>query len=677
MELLRNLGRKFLGFNREQKLEERVESGSRKRQLKEEVVSKDSLNHPVKKARIENTPDTEPSNNTQTVQLANPVQNIFSTVLSWFKPSSSLVMVECFQSTPPDSIQAFPPTFNTSTMLDTDEIQLIKVVHPKDQVSLQTTSPDTSTLSYDTLATFSGFTTAQVPPPPPHSDTSPPQSGHEKFFHKKDSAKRSCLGGSFKHKRDKKQNAFQYSAQLADREVYRQLLEQHKGTVVTYSALTNRTNILFGREKVARKGPLLGSLDVATGVDIVDPKLVPSTASQPGVTSTTIKSTQTEASKVAIETYPIFPRERITIPKHDSVLPILSPPSQSRASSRSSLTSSRTPTVKSSPSIPQVTKSRMPVMKNSLEQQLACEEVYSPKYLAKLMDKYGTEASVREKQIQREEEKKLKCEKETEELYETIEQRLNSQLKITQVVLSEVEHEDETEDEDQPTEMPELTEEMVAVIRRAERSRGEVLVNAHKIQITVNDIGTLRGLNWLNDEIINFYMQMIVTRSVTVTGQFCSVYAFTTFFYPKLKEGGHATVKRWTKKVDIFSHSLILVPVHLGMHWCLATIDMTSKVITYYDSMGGNNTNCLKCLADYLKEEHLAKKGTPLDLANWSQVIAKQIPQQMNGSDCGMFACKFAEYLSRRAKITFSQQDMPYFRRRMIYEIVKNTLMHP
>ena len=36
-----------------------------------------------------------------------------------------------------------------------------------------------------------------------------------------------------------------------------------------------------------------------------------------------------------------------------------------------------------------------------------------------------------------------------------------------------------------------------------------------------------------------------------------------------------------------------------------------------------------------------------MDLSNWSQVIAKQIPQQMNGSDCGMFTCKFAEYLSR------------------------------
>ena len=49
----------------------------------------------------------------------------------------------------------------------------------------------------------------------------------------------------------------------------------------------------------------------------------------------------------------------------------------------------------------------------------------------------------------------------------------------------------------------------------------------------------------------------------------------------------------------------------------------------------------------------------------------------MNGSDCGMFTLKYSEYLSRNAGITFTQEDMPYFRRRMVYEIVKNNVIHP
>ena len=59
-------------------------------------------------------------------------------------------------------------------------------------------------------------------------------------------------------------------------------------------------------------------------------------------------------------------------------------------------------------------------------------------------------------------------------------------------------------------------------------------------------------------------------------------------------EAGYSAVRRWTKKVDLFSYSLVLVPVHLGMHWCLAAVDMDAKSITYFDSMGGNNKVCMQ-----------------------------------------------------------------------------------
>lgn len=33
----------------------------------------------------------------------------------------------------------------------------------------------------------------------------------------------------------------------------------------------------------------------------------------------------------------------------------------------------------------------------------------------------------------------------------------------------------------------------------------------------------------------------------------------------------------------------------------------------------------------------------------------QEIPQQMNGSDCGMFTCKYAEYITKDKPITFTQ----------------------
>ena len=112
------------------------------------------------------------------------------------------------------------------------------------------------------------------------------------------------------------------------------------------------------------------------------------------------------------------------------------------------------------------------------------------------------------------------------------------------------------------------------------------------------------------------------------------------------------------------------VNTYSGAHICFAGV-------YYYDSMGGNNNNCLRALLKYLEDEHLDKKKSPLDppASQWDAQLVKDIPQQMNGSDCGMFTCKFAEYVTRRADINFTQEHMPYFRRRMIYEILTLQLM--
>ena len=58
---------------------------------------------------------------------------------------------------------------------------------------------------------------------------------------------------------------------------------------------------------------------------------------------------------------------------------------------------------------------------------------------------------------------------------------------------------------------------------------------------------------------------------------------------------------------------------------------------------------------DYLIDEHQDKKGSAYDITGWTFSCPKDIPQQMNGSDCGMFACKFADYVSRDKRITFTQ----------------------
>nr|XP_020469729.1 sentrin-specific protease 2-like [Monopterus albus] len=232
--------------------------------------------------------------------------------------------------------------------------------------------------------------------------------------------------------------------------------------------------------------------------------------------------------------------------------------------------------------------------------------------------------------------------------------------------------------------IPRLTKEMAAEVSSAlaHNDPNIVLSAAFKLRITQRDLATLQEGSWLNDEVMNFYLSLVMERSSREAAGL-KVYSFSTFFFPKLRGGGggqasgHSAVKRWTKAVDLFAYDLILVPLHLGVHWALAVIDFNSKTVRSYDSMGQRHDDICSLLLLYIKEEHKVKKGRELDYTKWTvgSTRATEIPQQKNGSDCGVFACKYADYIAKGRPLTFKQCHMPLFRKLMMWEILTQKLL--
>nr|XP_027217776.1 sentrin-specific protease 1-like [Penaeus vannamei] len=283
---------------------------------------------------------------------------------------------------------------------------------------------------------------------------------------------------------------------------------------------------------------------------------------------------------------------------------------------------------------------------NALEEHLQASPVYSLDWLKSFREKYEIKGKTREAEAEQAVKTKEMFEEKRKAFQASLDERIARRMRDLDLTFpSKVEELQPEEEEEEEEELVPLTPEMEEVIDDALRGRppGEVLVEKFSIQITRKDIATLCGLNWLNDEVINFYMNLLMERGKN--DNYPSVYAFNTFFYPKLVKTGYSTVRRWTKKVN--ASSLIIS--------CISPI--------------------FQALKKYLESEHEDKKKAKYDTGDWTLENMKDIPQQMNGSDCGMFACKFAEYLSRDVAITFDQQHMPYFRRRMIYEIVRATLL--
>ncbi|KAM4895428.1 sentrin-specific protease 2 isoform 2-T2 [Sylvia borin] len=182
----------------------------------------------------------------------------------------------------------------------------------------------------------------------------------------------------------------------------------------------------------------------------------------------------------------------------------------------------------------------------------------------------------------------------------------------------------------------------------------DILSRAFKLIVTREDICTLQPLGWLNDRIMNFYMSLLVERSKKQG--YPAVYAFNTFFYSKLSSTSHKGVKKWTKGVDIFEHDIILVPIHLRTHWTLLVVDLREKTIKYFDSLGQKGDHICKTILKYLEEESRERRNIELTASEWTlhSMGTEEIPQQNNGSDCGVFVCKFADFISRDKPIIFT-----------------------
>ena len=123
------------------------------------------------------------------------------------------------------------------------------------------------------------------------------------------------------------------------------------------------------------------------------------------------------------------------------------------------------------------------------------------------------------------------------------------------------------------------------------------------------------------------------------------------------------------KEIDLFCKELLLIPIHLGTHWCLATVDFRLKQFGFYDSMKGTNSTCLQQLRDFIKRKG-SDKCSSYRFSEWPLVFHSDLrqqyntlPQQYNTSDCGVFVCMYARCLSERSPFNFSQADIPFYKK--------------
>ncbi|XP_057190680.1 sentrin-specific protease 3b [Triplophysa rosa] len=205
------------------------------------------------------------------------------------------------------------------------------------------------------------------------------------------------------------------------------------------------------------------------------------------------------------------------------------------------------------------------------------------------------------------------------------------------------------------------------VIQSYQRSPGTAMVKGFRVNykrhvLTMDDLSTLYGQNWLNDQVMNMYGDLVMDSVPE------KVHFFNSFFYDKLRTKGYDGVKRWTKNVDIFQKDLLLIPIHLEVHWSLVSVDIKQRSITYFDSQRTLNRRCPKHISKYLQAEAIIKEQRDF-LTGWKGFFKMNVGRQNNDSDCGAFVLQYCKCLALGQPFSFSQQDMPKLRRLMYKEL--------
>ena len=184
--------------------------------------------------------------------------------------------------------------------------------------------------------------------------------------------------------------------------------------------------------------------------------------------------------------------------------------------------------------------------------------------------------------------------------------------------------------------------------------------------LTKHDLSTVLPIDfqgsassWLNDSVVNEYLKIIVEEEKKKHGfvkkgpRGPPAHAFPSQWWIKYSESGVGGLARWSKRADLDGTKLldantILIPICSNNHWTLLAISPQTKIIEYLDSLARHKihpTPYFAAAKAWLKSE--LKEGFVEE--EWTEVVMRS-ERQLNGSDCGVFACLNALALVRGAE---------------------------
>lgn len=173
------------------------------------------------------------------------------------------------------------------------------------------------------------------------------------------------------------------------------------------------------------------------------------------------------------------------------------------------------------------------------------------------------------------------------------------------------------------------------------------ILSYNDVVLRRSDLGILRGQEFLNDRIIEFYFSYLdsgcSSQDILLVPPSISFWIMNCPFPDSLKDFVEP-LKLPEKRVVIFSinNNTDVSLAQGGTHWSLLAYEKNSKVFVHHDSMGNSNQR-------YAKKLYRDVVGFMGDSESGSSEISLSecpiMPQQMNGYDCGLYVTAIAKLI--------------------------------
>ena len=176
--------------------------------------------------------------------------------------------------------------------------------------------------------------------------------------------------------------------------------------------------------------------------------------------------------------------------------------------------------------------------------------------------------------------------------------------------------------------------------------------------ISNDDIKCLQSNNYLNDNIIHYYLKYIFNKLLLIKFK-KKVFIFSTYLYTMLYDyiisnNVYARLKliRHVKKINLFEQKVVIFPINFNNHWSVVILLKinTNYKFLHYDSYKGIHDTQLICshlkifLQDVYMNKLMHKHNLNCDISNINIVILNLI-QQNNSFDCGVYLLCYIEIL--------------------------------